>query len=328
MVGLPPFGLDYQGNDRNRGGVMIFSPLFLDLPKDGGTDIAKLLELAGNVAQETTWFAEEVMDVKVMSLAALLPAATKFGKMFTRTDIPDSKIHITTGHAGTVWGIGEVGTELLNRNLIDPRYQNKIGFVGVGGLGKVAAGMFLRKMPDIQIMVHDTDVDRQRGAAERLRRECGDDRRVLEAASLKHVLEFAGLTVSAINGTIDLEEHGLPEGALVGRAYADDSQPAAISAEQIEALGGTHVGVVAEDPRPDQGGRNRFDYGRVGPKGDFDLYFCDVEGRAIAASERYDLTVQRSAKVEDVMRIGEVAAGIGFKAASLQTLRHNRAVLI
>ncbi|MCA9332852.1 hypothetical protein KDA00_03180 [Candidatus Saccharibacteria bacterium] len=324
MVGMPPFILDYYGKDSNGGGgVMVFSPLFLDLISDAG-DLDKALTWAGNVASETAWLAKERADIRLLSLAALLPKHTDYGRMFSYPGIDT-----TTGHGGTTWLIGKVVERAIDDGRVRPDLEHKIGVLGVGGIGFAAADYILGVNPDAQVTINDFNTARQNEVGELLRAKYGENR-ILDAHSAEEVLRFGGVTVSAITRPIDLfKETSLRPGDLEGRVYADDSQPAAVAAEQIEALGGTHTGVIAQDDT-EFGAvtMTRFNYGGLGPKEMNQAYGCCVEGAALIYGDAIDQRIDQPVNGDMVRTVGEVCEEVGFSAAPLQTLKNGKAVSV
>ncbi len=321
MVGLPPFVLDYYGEDhQNGGGTMIFSPLFLNLLKDSKKNGQNGFEIGLQVAQETSWFAKERLGVKLMSLAALLPKHTGYGAAYSYPGI-----EVTTGHGGTTWLIADVVRRLLEEKRVDDQYVDRLGVLGVGGIGFAAADTLLAQHPDSQVAIFDRHKGVLQQKADTLRERYGNNR-VIASPDTASLLRFGGITVSAITKGVDLQKIGLEKGDLVGRAYADDSQPAAIASEQVEAYGGLHVGVVAEDPT-DFGAvtGTRFNYGGMGPLKLSQAYGCCVEGAVLHYSNNEDLRVTEEITGDKVRKIGALCAEMGFSAAPLQTLRNGRA---
>lgn len=324
MVGLPPFVLDYYGeDDKGGGGIMIFSPLFLDLLSDSGD---KAIDVGMNVAQETSWFAKERLDVKLMSLAALLPKHTGYGALFKYPGIKT-----TTGHGGTTWLIGEVARKAIEEEKVEPTLSSRIGVLGVGGIGFAVAHYLLETSPGIQIAINDHDARRQSMVSDSLREKFGKNR-VLDKNSIEELLKFGGVTVSAITRAIDLTTLDLHPGDLKGRVYVDDSQPAAIASEQVKQYGGLHVGVIAED-RSKIGALTgkRFNYGGMGPKELTQAYGCCAEGAAIFYTgnlEKDAITAPVEQNPEVVKRIGGFCTEMGITPARLQTLFQNRAIYV
>lgn len=320
MVGMAPFVLDYYGDQHSsEGGVMIFSPLFLDLKNDTGD---KFAEIGINVAQETSWFAQERVGVQLMSLAALLPKHTFYGELFKRDGI-----RTTTGHGGTTWLIGETAYRTVSEGRVDPRLAHKVGILGVGGIGLATADLVLSQHNDIQIAINDYDTHRQAEVSERLRAAYGDNR-VVDMHTAKDVLLFGGTTLSAITRPIDLDDLGLNPDALVGRAYVDDSQPAAVSADQVVKYGGLHVGVIGQDGPEGKVTSTRFNYGEQGPYGRNHQYGCALEGAAQFHYGSPDDAITAPVLGDHARRAGEYMSDMGITAAPLQTLINGKAQLV
>lgn len=321
FVGVPPFVLDYYGEDhQGGGGVMIYSPLFLDLLKDSGD---RGIEVAMNVARETSWFAKERLGVKLLSLAALLPKHTGYGMLYQYPGI-----ETTTGHGGTTWLIGEVVKKALDEARVASKLSNKIGVLGVGGIGSAVADLLAREFPDLQIGINDHDAKRMREVGEQLRTKYKKNH-IVDLPNAAEVLRYGGITVSAITKAIDLEQIGLKEGELEGRVYVDDSQPAAIAAEQVEHFGGLHVGVIAQD-NTDFGvttGR-RFNYGGMGPKDLSQAYGCAMEGASLFYGDGLEAVIQQPVDGDRVRQVAEYCKSMGFTAAALQTLKDGKAVSV
>ncbi len=318
MVGMPPFIIDYYGeDDRGGGGMMVFSPLFLNLIEDA-KDLNTAVTWADNVAKETAWLARERAGIKLLSLAALLPKHTNYGQMF---EYPG--IETTTGHGGTTWLIGEVVNRAIEDGRVDPQLQSRIGVLGVGGIGLAAADLVLSTNPDAQIAINDYNAERQREVSKYLKSHYGD-RRVVDAGCAEEVLRFGGVTVSAITKPIDLfTDTNLKPGDLAGRVYADDSQPAAIASEQVEALGGLHTGVIAQD-NTDFGAvtMTRFNYGGMGPQALSQAYGCCVEGAALFYGDGMADRITSPVDGATVRVVGEYCKSMGFTAAPLQTIKN------
>lgn len=303
---------------------MVFAPLFLDLIGDAHGDLDKAFTWAGNVARETSWLAKERADIKLLSLAALLPKHTDHGKLF---EYPG--IDTTTGHGGTTWLIGEVVNRAINEGRVDPKLTDRIGVLGVGGIGLAAADLILSTNPDAQLAINDYNQARQAEVSEFLKAQYGDNR-IINAKNAEEVLRFGGVTVSAITRPIDLfKETNLKPGDLDGRVYADDSQPAAIASEQVEALGGVHTGVIAQD-NTDFGAvtMSRFNYGSMGPKEMSQAYGCCVEGAALFYGDGMDERITQPINGDMVRRVAKYCEAMGFTAAALQTLKDGKAVSV
>ena len=325
MVGMPPFVLDYYGEDnQGGGGVMIFAPLSLDLIPDSGD---KALDIGLAVAQETSWFAKERLGVKLMSLAALLPKVTGYGALF---EYPG--IETTTGHGGTTWLISEVIEKAIQDGRVDPRRAEKIGVLGVGGIGLATADYLLGKNADLQIAINDHNPKRQQEVGAMLRDKYGA-KRVLDIPDVAEILQYGGVTASAITQPIDLRTLNLAPGSLEGSVYVDDSQPAAVAAEQVIALGGLHVGVIGSDHSTSRAvGAQRFNYGGLGPRVELrdvttgtitrpgEAYGCAMEGVAkYYAGDKKDL-IKDAVTGDDVRTAAAECEAMGFVPAALQTL--------
>lgn len=334
LVGMPPFVLDYYGEDSTGGGgIMIFAPLSLDMPNDlvEQHGVESALEMADNIAKETSWFARDRMGVKLMSLAALLPKVTNWGEMFKYPGIDT-----TTGHGGTTWLIGETVQKIINEGRIDPRLENRLGVIGVGGIGLAAADLMLGSNPDVQVAINDHIPTRLAEVAEFLQARYGENR-VIVKEDKAELLKFGGVTVSAITKPIDLTRIGLKPGDLEGRAYADDSQPAQIASEQVIELGGQHFGVIAADGSSFGAvSPQRFNYGGMGPyfatgdakKEPGNAYGCCVEGAALYYGGGMEHRLTAPVDGDTTRLIGEYCAKLGITAATLQTILHGKTQLV
>lgn len=327
LVGMPPFILDYYGDDdQGGGGVMIFAPLSLDMVGDlveqQGGDAMAAIGVAEKIAKETSWFAKERVGVKLMSLAALLPKSTNYGQLF---EYPG--IETTTGHGGTTWLIGETAEEAVRQGRVDPRLEARRSVLGVGDIGFAVADLMLGSNPDIQVAINDHNPERLGHVAQQLGDRYGEKRVIVEP-SVAQLLRFGGVTVSAITKGVDLEAIGLKPGDLDGRVYADDSQPAAIAAEQVIEFGGTHLGVIAEDGTPFGAvSPMRFNYGGMGPL-EGNAYGCCVEGASLYYGGGMEEALTSPVDGDRTRAIGEYCKQLGFSVATLQTILHGKSQFV
>ncbi len=323
LVGMPPFALDYYGEDSmGGGGIMIFAPLSLDMPDDlfAQHDPETALNIAENLAKETSWFARDRFGVKLMALAALLPKVTNWGKMF---EYPG--VQTTTGHGFTTYTIGTTIEAAANSGLVDPRFEGRQGVIGVGGIGEATADLILSNDPDVQVAINDHIPERLDQVTALLRDRYGE-KRVVPMRNPADVMRFGGVTVSAITKPIDLRKTDLKPGELEGRVYGDDSQPAMVAAEQVIEYGGTHVGVIVEDGS-DFGAvtGKRFNYGGMGPLGLNHAYGCCAEGAALYYGGGMEHRVSSQVDGDMTRAIGRYGVALGFKAAPLQTIINGKA---
>ncbi len=320
LVGMAPFVLDYYGGiDRKDGNVMIFSPLFLDLPEDTG-DMFPVI--GTNIAKDTSYFARDRMGVYLGGLAAGLPRVTGWGELYR---IPGFRT--TTGHGGTAHLMIETGHSAIEKGLVDPKLVDTLGVVGVGGMGQVTAELILKKYSDARVAINDFRPPRMREIADRLRETYGSNR-VVELSTPADVLAVSGVTYSAVTRAINLDQTHLGPESLLDHVIVDDSEPKAVSVEQVEARGGYHLGVIGTDNSPDGFATStRWFYGGDGKNGSngpmlpHHVYGCTAEVVSVEKLGTPDDDIIAEATVQDAVRMGELLEQAGITVGPLQTMR-------
>jgi hypothetical protein len=127
--------------------------------------------------------------------------------------------------------------------------------------------------------------------------------------------------VSAVTSPVTLsgpEYDGLD---LEGTFVLDDSQPHAVSREDVEAKGGNVAWVIGED-RSEHGAltfAGGFDYGGWGPVRSNEVWGCEAEAGSIYLQSAPEAAVTKPVTPDAARRIGELCQSSSIGPAPLQS---------
>ena len=237
-VGIPPLVLDqYLPDENGKKGYIVLAPIYTDSMFDLSPELAS--ENAISKINDSVDFCQSRLGVKSVGLGAVLPAITRFGQT-----INNKEVITTTGHAGTVYLMDRTIRSAVDRKLVKPEALDKIGFLGLGSIGRSAAEIITSNFPEANISIYDSNEKAlNRGSytldeIEREHRICKD---VLE------LINKSNIVVSAITEHIDLDDIDPNlELDLTGKMIIDDSQPGSFDKNQVEDRGGKLVWVVGQ----------------------------------------------------------------------------------
>ncbi len=270
-VGLPPFIVDQYNPDNCAGkGYLINASLYPDMIFDMPFEEAK------KVAQDNTNDAIELangLGATVAGLGAIIPALTGFG-----ATIKNKEVITTTGHAGTVYMIDQTIRAAIERGFIKPEAAERLGFLGLGSIGRSASVIITSNFPDSAVNIYDTNDYMLKKGSDNL-----DDmgRAHKQSVGIKDLLESSDVIVSAVTNPVNLDEidpdHQMD---LTGKLIVDDSQPGMFDRSQVEKRGGTLVWVIAHDTKG-VGERTDYDYDTLADSRK-DLFGCEAEAASLA----------------------------------------------
>ncbi len=307
FVGLPPFLVDAYGH-HGRGGLMVYTPVMLDMVEDLGLESA--LQVAKSCVADSIGFARRFTGAKVAGLAATLPNLTDMGR-----SVATDGIVTTTGHAGTVWLISEIARQHLNSDLP----ARDVGVIGLGSIGYAFAwvALHLDLCPTVNVYDHRDHVSES--AVATLQDRFGPGR-VRRHAGVGSLVEASGVIVAAVTSPIDLS--GIPRTVLEGRFLIDDSQPAAFNADQAAVNGAQLRWVMGIDGTEDAAitrrgidGRPPYNYGDgCGLPEANTIWGCEGEAAAVALGDRLDLALARRVEPDDAIKLGGLWEELGIHA--------------
>lgn len=308
FVGLPPYLVDRYGRGE-RGGLMVYTPVFIDMV--GDLEFGDALEVARRCVADSVSFAQRFTGVRVAGLAATLPNLTDMGRA-----VACDGVVTTTGHAGTVWLIAEIVSQGASAAA-----GTGIGIIGLGSIGASFAHLALELDLADTVHVHDTRPVVAANVTETLGEKFGSHR-VHNHRGLEELLPKSQVVVAAVTTPIDLDT--VPDDLVAGRMFIDDSQPAAFDAYQINAKGGQLRWVMGQDLTPGQlvsrrgiDGRRPYNYGDdCGLTDANTLWGCEAEAAAISLTNRLDLALDRRVEPRDAVAIGELWSELGIAAVS------------
>lgn len=335
LYGLPPLILDTYLRDQNprMKGAIVLAPVFEEMKTDYFTDSEdetiqtnELMRAARDVETimgRTAAFAHNYLGAKVLGLGATLPGITNFGDMIRKFDGMQDVI-TTTGHGGTVYTIVETARKLIETSSIDSK--GLIGVIGgAGSIGWSSTAACIEMLGDHDIVTYDTKEEHGKLTERVEHPENAQYRdRIDIARSNREVLERTNVIVTAIIGTIDLNDPEYAGLDLTGKVIIDDSQPGCFSREQVEARGGKLVWVVGEDGSETEFmTRDGFNTGGVpynygensglwGAKSEF---ACGQEAAVIAAYDARDYAVTDRVTPRNVRLTGELFKRAGVRVA-------------
>lgn len=310
---LPPFIIDEYGTDQTgRKGYMVYAPVMADILNDTQTSSFKTLNrmrargvLKGAISS-TAHFVSNNLGVSTVGLGATLPKLTKYGTDFKKYA---PHLHVTTGHAATVWLM-----EQSLRRAIDEGYagdeDEPLGVIGVGAIGRAATRLMINQgfnPENIKITDHDK---------KRVQRVAAENPGVTTAENNLEILTDSRNIVSAVTKAISL---GHKQRLFEGKFILDDSQPGAFDPREVRGGGGTLAWPIAEDRTPQELVTGRlFDYNGLGPARLRDAWGCLVEACIVAYQP--DLALfGREVSDRDVHLIGEKMKEMGIGPAPIQS---------
>lgn len=319
LAGLPPFIVDHYGKDSDgRTGYMLYAPMFADMQHDlrGEAFFATGIK----IMNDTLAMAQR-LNIKTIGLGATLP---RFLFITDRSAerrgyaIDDQGIELTTGHAGTVYLIGETVRQLTQEG-----YKGFNGSIGVLGAGSIGTATIQHLRENLgytdTIRVYDNS-ERKVTAATSL-----DPQHIIRVQDEKELLLSCDTVICAATTTLGLcGDLGLTESnALQDRVLIDDSQPGCFDAEEVASFGGKLVWVIGQDPTErSELTRSRFDYSGLGPIGKNENWGCEQEAYfawlAKVTGQVGSLATRREITFGDVDRYARFAEPQGAKIARLQ----------
>jgi hypothetical protein len=315
---IPPFVLDRYGEDHNeRNGCILYTPIMADMMTDmknksrdfeNPENQSSPKKVIQQIMEDTVGFAKENLDVDAVGLGAILPKLTKYGE-----DIKNNhpELTVTTGHAATVWLIGEILEKAINENYIEK--PERVGIIGAGAIGRSTMHHLVESFgydPE-KVYVSDQKTNKSKEAANEIEG-------VNVANSNDELINNVDAVVSAVTQPIDMEKSS--SGIQVeGKLIIDDSQPGSFDKEQVLARGGKLAWAIGQDKTPDHaltGGD--FDYANTGPARHDQVWGCEAEAYIVHLYPELALH-GREVKPEDVKQVGEKLRETGVEAAPLQS---------
>lgn len=233
----------------------------------------------------------------------------------TGVSIDSEGLELTTGHAGTVWLIGETLKQLAGENLNDS--EHKIGIIGAGSIG-TATLHYLREGLGFtgQIQINDTNKNAMNSLV-------SSDSENVAVEDVRVLIEACGIVICAVTKPMSLKNMGVKD--LTGTYIIDDSQPGCFDAGEVTELGGQVVWVIGKDPTEGELTCQSFDYSGYGPAQRDEVWGCQLE--AWAAHQRSSnglgsIATRGQVTFRDVLAFSEVAAVYGATLAPLQVQGH------
>lgn len=282
---------------------MLFAPFFGDMFHDLSTRQA--FNRSIGIMNDTLGLARR-LGVTTVGLGATLP---KLLMMFDDLNKPvdDEAIVLTTGHATTIWLMGEMTTRLSR---VGKNPEHRVGVIGAGSIGTAYLTDLRKRLGyDREAFVFDTAGSRCQNASEL-------DQRNKIATSIGELIGNSDIIICAATTPIRLDSsHDLSDTLIV-----DDSQPGCFDSYDVVAHGGQLVWVIAQDPT--FGGNSgeitckSFDYGGSGPTKKSEVWGCQAEAWAVHKDK--SLAVRGEVTSDDVRRMGNFMSQLGLKTAPLQ----------
>lgn len=319
LAGLPPFIVDQYGQDKDgRTGYMLCAPMFADMRGDLSGEA--FFSTGIKVMNDTLAMAKR-LNIKTVGLGATLPhflfmtdrSAEKRGY-----SVDDQGIELTTGHAGTVYLIGETVRRLTQDGF--KGFNGSIGVLGAGSIG-MATIQHLRENLGYSgtISVYDSS-EKKAAAATAL-----DPEHIVRVSDEKELLLLNDTVICAATTTLGLRSDlGLVgNDALKDLVLIDDSQPGCFDAKEVASCGGKLVWVIGQDST-ERGEltRSGFNYSGFGPIGNNENWGCEQEAYfawlARVTGQIGSLAIRREITFADVDRYARFASQHGAKIARLQ----------
>ncbi len=312
--GMCPAVLDtYIQDEQGRKGVMVFTPVFEDMPNDIN-NLTTTLHITRKIVNDTVDFAHNKLGASIVGLGATLPKYTKLGRTIK---VPGA--NITTGHGGTVWLIGETVNKA--QESVKGGGSEYIGMIGLGAIGASSAEYILDD-PNRRVILFDRATSTAQKVYMQLAERYGSGR-VLMANNIGEVLVKSNIIVSAVTSPIGMDlDPQLADIDLTGKIIIDDSQPGCFNKGEIEARGGLLAWVIGEDMSLSNilTKEHGFSYGGWGPVSDRrEIWGCEAEAGSISHMEAYDLATTTAISPEVARRIGRICEQSGVRVAKLQS---------
>lgn len=302
---IPPFVLDRYGDGASeRNGYMVYAPVMTDMMKDHSRPREKFQE----IMDHTIEFADNNLGVDTVGLGAILPKLTNYGES-VKKKYPE--LTVTTGHAATVWLIGETLKRAIDEGYV--KEPEKTGIVGAGAIGRSTMHYLIEGLGYKPEDIYITD-----DLFNKSRKVANEIQNVNVANSNAELMDNADVIISAVTRPIDLEDtHS--NGDIEGKLIIDDSQPGSFDKEQVSSRNGILAWVIGKDNSPDRiltGGD--FDYAGLGPAEFDQVWGCQAE--ALIAYLSPELALHgREVELTDVVNIGKKMRELGISAAPLQS---------
>ncbi|QZA06315.1 hypothetical protein K3U94_14895 [Mycolicibacter heraklionensis] len=328
MYGLPPTVLDTYTRSSldEESGALVLVPMYSDMLTDLWPDrsdaqqAVAMATAAAFVLKETTLFAHHRLGAKVLGLGAILPhpTITNFGQRLREFD-GMADLVTTTGHGGTVSMI----VETVKKVMYETRTESfgRIGVIGgAGSIGMSATVALLHAFDDYIIHSHD------RRHLDLSAHEAMRDRVTIEDSSAE-VLRATNIIVTAVTGSIDLDNEEYDGIDLTGKVIIDDSQPGCFDKEQVEERGGKLLWVVGEDGSDSHfitrdglyTDGTPYNYGNTSGLYGFHAEFaCGQEAAVIAKYGAYDRAIAGPVTPESAQRISTLFSEAGVRVAPFQ----------
>ncbi|MBI1857337.1 hypothetical protein HY003_04150 [Candidatus Saccharibacteria bacterium] len=312
--GMCPAILDtYIQDEQGRKGVMVFTPVFEDMPNDIN-NLTTTLHITRKIVNDTVDFAHNKLGANIIGLGATLPKYTKLGRTI---NVPGA--NITTGHGGTVWLIGETVNKA--QESVKGGGSECIGMIGLGAIGASSAEYILDD-PNRRVILFDTSTSTAQKAYMKLIEKYGSNR-VLMASDIRELIDKSDVTIAAITTPIGMDlDPQLADIDLTCKIIIDDSQPGCFNREEVEARGGSLAWVIGEDMNPSNilTKENGFSYGGWGPVNDkSEIWGCEAEAGSISHREAYDLATTTPISSDIARKIGRICEQSGVRVAKLQS---------
>ena len=263
------------------------------------------LSLASNLGIDTVGFGA--------TLPRFLFVVNKLGD-----SLEEHGIEITTGHAGTVWLIGETLHRLTEEGV--KGINGSIGVLGAAGSIGVAFISHLRENLNHKgvIVVYDSRPDELKKVL-----SLGYDN-IIGATSEKELIKSSDTIVCAATTTLSFEELEIEEDDVNGKDFIDDSQPGCVSPKEVSDKDGRVIWVIGKDPtQTGELTRSSFSYAGFGPIERNEVWGCELEtffvrkyGRA--SRKIGSLAVQRQVTCKNVRALADYAKSYGAGVAALQ----------
>lgn len=330
LVGTPPFIVDQYGIDKEgHRGYMIFVPFFSDMLRDIG--YKKAAPTYAKTLRDSFEFAKKI-GADTVGLGATLPQVLfqldklrKFkreqveqGKLpqeeLDALDLREEGLKVTTGHAGTVWLIGETLKSLQRKG-----YQGLEGTVGIIGAGSIGTSTLdhLRTGLGYDNEIFITDDKRPDRAVEAQNTRSN----VTAVEDNEELLTRADTIVCAAIRPIRLQKMGsIGLGDLRGKTIIDDSQPGCFEPTEVKAYGGQIVWPIGKDTTPrGEMTLGQLEYSGYGPVNPSEVWGCQLEAWLVQKYQKVsNLAVRSEVVPEDIARIEPYLRKNGIVAARLQ----------
>jgi hypothetical protein len=324
LVGLPPFLVDSYGTDDDgRCGYMLCAPMHSNMKDDLGKSDPLNHYLIGKKIMNDTLDLAKKLDIRTVGWGATLPRFLfKVNEVGDKLDTQG--MELTTGHAGTVWLMGETIKSLTEKGR--KGFNGNIAILGAGSIG-VAFIEHLRQNLGYTGII--TVFDSRLEALDKVLDLGYKDIRVV--ANEKELIQSSDTIVCAATTTLSFEDLDIQATDVDGKVFVDDSQPGCVDLQEVKERGGEVVWVIGQDASNNGDlTRSAFSYNGFGPIKKNEVWGCELEVYlaylAQKAREKMkhtskkiaSLAVSRHVTYRDVEVFGNFARQHNARVAQLQ----------